>query len=310
MIAPLAILLTTLIAAVPIQDRPAPDPAEDDAGDHEHAAQDSEEDRGLPPPEPPPPLSASKESSLGRAIKSLRASNAKARAKTEAKVIAFGRGAIPYLLAQAFTDHEGQRAGLVTCLVAVADLRDRNLVTLCLTHEWITARRFGARKAGDFALPEQLDALVPLLDDEDEVVRIETALSLVSNGRPEGLATLVPQLRSDWRPRVLVALPGISGQGTHRSVADMLVIDPRRERDDPEGSTNTRLNAVELLHVIGDEAARGLLVRALDDKHNVVQREAINSLRDLLEQQGPMKTPSIFQQINEVKRLKQVWRER
>jgi hypothetical protein len=66
---------------------------------------------------------------------------------------------------------------------------------------------------------------------------------------------------------------------------------------------------VELLAAIGDYGSMRLLVRALDDKHNVVQREAINSLRKLIEHKGPMEGTSIFQQINEVKRLKQVWAE-
>jgi HEAT repeat protein len=306
MIAPLHVALVALMVVLPAQDRPDPTPGK--AGADAEQAADAED--ALPVTEPPPPLTPAEQAALDRLIKSLRASNATARAKTEKKVIAMGRGTIPYLMAKCDTDHEGKRAGLVTCLLAVADVRDRELVHVAIEHQWVTARRFGAAMAGRLALPHLLDLLPQLLDDEDEIVRLESALALVSNGRPDGLPTLVPNLRGPWRQRVLAALPGIAGHGTHAPLAKMLEIDKTRERDDPEGATNERLAAVELLHRIGDEAASHLLIRALDDKHNVVQRDAINALRDLLEGQGPMKSSSIFQQINEVKRLKEVWNDR
>jgi len=308
MIAPLHAALVALLVVLPVQDRPDPTPPDTGTDAEQAEAEHAEDD--LPPAEPPPPLTPAKQAALDRLIKSLRASNATARAKTERKVIDMGRGTIPFLIAKTDTDHEGKRAGLVTCLLAVSDVRDRELVHMAIGHQWITARRFGAAKAGQLGLPHLLDQLPSLLDDEDEIVRLEAALALVSNGRPDGLPVLVPQLKGPWRQRVLYALPGIAGHGTHAPVAEMLKIDKIRERDDPEGATNERLAAVELLHRIGDEAAKHLLVRALDDKHNVVQREAVNALRDLLEGQGPMRSTSIFQQINEVKRLKEVWRDR
>jgi len=306
MFAMLHTALAALLAVLPMQDRGAPMP--DDPAPEAEAEAEAEQE--LPPAQAPPTLTSAQQAALSRNIKSLRASNVKSRAKTEKKVIAFGRGAIPFLMAKCETDHEGKRAGLVTCLVAVTDMNDRELVHISLSHEWIAVRRFGAQKAGELALPHHLDLLPKLLDDEDEPVRVEAALSLVSNRRPDGLATLVLHLRGPWRARVLAALPGISGHGTHTTVAKMLEIDRDRERDDPDGATNERLAAVELLHAIGDDAAIHLLMRALNDKHNVVQREAINSLRDLLERKGPMQGKSIFQQINEVKRLKDVWRDR
>jgi len=310
MIALLTAALAGLMVVLPMQDRPDPTPPNAGTDAEADAERAAEAELDLPPTEPPPPLSPAQQASLDRSIKSLRASNAKSRAKTERKIIAMGRGTIPFLIAKCDTDHEGKRAGLVTCLMGVADVRDRELVHVAIEHQWITARRFGAAMAGELALPHLLDLLPPLLEDEDEIVRVEAAVALVSNGRPDGLPTLVPQLRGPWRQRVLSALPGIAGKGTHAAVAEMLEIDKRRERDDPEGATNERLAAVELLHHIADDAAKHLLIRALDDKHNVVQREAINALRDLLEGQGPMKSTSIFQQINEVKRLKGVWRDR
>lgn len=261
----------------------------------------------LPPIEAPPALTAGQAQSLQREIDKLRNNNAEARAKTEAGIIAYGRGAIPALVAEAHTLHVGQQAGLANCLLALADLHDRDLVASSLTSEHVTLRRFAARKVGEFKLPEQIEKLPPLLKDADEAVRTEAAISLVANGREEGLPVATIALPGPLHARVQAALRGVAGKGPHAGVAAMLVIDEKREREEPEVAAKERIAAVEVLHAIGDKAAEVLLVQALDDHHNVVQREAINALRDLLEQAEPLAGTSIFQQIKEVQRLKQVW---
>ena len=90
----------------------------------------------------------------------------------------------------------------------------------------------------------------------------------------------------------------------------MLTIDQKREREEPEVAAKERIAAVAVLHAIGDKPAQVLLMQTLEDHHNVVQRDAINALRDLLEQQPPMQGGSIFQQIKEVERLRKVWKEK
>ena len=263
----------------------------------------------LPAVEAPPALTAGQAQSLQREIDKLRNNNAENRAKTEAGIIAYGRGAIPALVAEAHTLHVGQQAGLENCLLGLADLRDRDLVASCLSSEHVTLRRFAARKVGELKLKDQIDKLPPLLKDADEAVRTEAAISLVANGREEGLPVATIALPGAQHARVAAALKGVANKGPHAGVADMLKIDEKREREEPEVAAKERIAAVQVLHAIGDRAAEVLLVAALDDHHNVVQREAINALRDLLEQAEPMAGSSIFQQIKEVERLKQVWKD-
>ena len=264
----------------------------------------------LPPIEPPPALSAMEAEKLKRAIKKLRNDNAKYRHAAEQEVIAFGRGAIPLLEEAATTKDEAMMDALVNSLCGVADARDRDRVESNLASQLIPLRRFAAREAGDIGLPELLDRIIPLLGDADRPTQVEAALSLVRNGREEGLAVLTLAYGGSygpgWDDRVLAALPGIANKGPHLEAATLLTIDPEREKAEPDVASNERLAAVKLLHAIGDPAATALLVRALDDHHNVVQREAINALRDLLEHKGPLEASSIFQQLNEVKRLKDV----
>jgi len=264
----------------------------------------------LPPVEPPPALTAAQQQSLEREIAKLRNNNAEPRGKTEAGIIALGRGAIPALMAECHTLHAGQQAGLVTCLLALADIRDRDLVAQSLAAPQVPLRRFAARKAGELKLPEQIDKLAPLLADADEAVRTEAAIALVANGREDGLAVAVIALPGPQHERVRAALRGVANKGPHAGVAAMLKIDPKREREEPEVAAKERLAAVDVLHAIGDKPALVLLVGALEDHHNLVQREAINALRDLLEQQGPMDGSSIFQQIKEVERIKKVWKDK
>lgn len=261
----------------------------------------------LPPVEAPPALTVVQAEDLGRLVKLLRADKAEYRAAMEARVLAFGRGAIPALAKAATTNHPGQMDAIDNCLVALADARDRDFTTECLASKLPVLRRFAAREIGQLGQASLLDGLLPLLADADEVARNEAALALVAGGREEGLDVLVLIFKSTWRERVLAALPGVAGKGDHAPVAHRLELDARREREEPEVAAKERIAAVELLHAVADGAAQSLLVRALDDKHNVVQREAINALRDLLEHKGPLEGSSIFQQITEVKRLKDVW---
>src|SRR5262245_60650372 len=260
----------------------------------------------LPPVEPPPALTPAKATELDRVIKQLRADKVEYRKTMEKQVIAFGRGAIPALAAAATTNHPGQMDAIANCLIALADLRDRDFVVECVGSKLPTLRRFAARKAADYDVPAVLDAIAPLLKDGDTVVRNEAALSLVTCGREEGLDVLV-LIFSDERERVLKALPGVAGKGDHAPVAARLQLNPEREKLEPQVTAKERIAAVQLLHAMGDPASERLLMTALDDKHNVVQREAINALRDLLEKKPPLDGTSIFQQINEVKRLKEVW---
>jgi HEAT repeat protein len=267
------------------------------------AAQDA------PPIQPPPTLEPAKVQALQREIEKLRNNNAEGRAKSEAVVIEYGRGAIPFLVEQAHTRHAGQQAGLVNCLLALADMNDREMVASSLTSEHVTLRRFAARKAGELELPALLDALPPLLKDADEEVRTEAALALVAHGREEGLPVAAFALTGPLRDRARAAIRGVAGKGKHENIGALLVIDPKREREEPEVAAKERLAAVDVLYAIGDDASVALLVGALDDHHNLVQRAAINALRELLEQQGPMVGSSIFQQIKEVERLKEVYKQ-
>jgi len=284
---------------------PAPNPADTPAAG-DKAAADKAAPGALPPVEPPPALTPAKASELDRAIKQLRADKVEYRKNMEKQVIAFGRGAIPALAVAATTTHAGQMESIANCLIALADLRDRDFVVECVGSKLPTLRRFAARKAADYDLPEVLDALAPLLKDSDAIARNEAALSLVTCGREQGLDVLV-LIFAEQRERVLKALPGVAGKGDHEPVANRLKLDPEREKLEPQVTAKERVAAVQLLHAMGDRDAQRLLVGALDDKHNLVQREAINALRDLLEQKPPLDGTSIFQQINEVKRLKELW---
>ncbi len=257
-------------------------------------------------PVPPPELSAAKAAALEREIAKLRNNNDAGRAKAEAEVIAYGRGAVPLLVKAGHSTHEGQRRGLVACLLAVTTDDDRQLVGELLASPHIALRRFAARKAGELRRPELMEPLHPLLEDPDEAVRVEAAIALVSNGHEEGLPVAAPAMAGPLRARVQAALKGVAGKGRHDNVGAMLTIDPQREREEPGVTSKERLAAVDLLHAIGDQTAIDWLLRALDDSHNVVQRNAINALRDLLEQSGPMEGSSVFQQIKEAERIKEV----
>lgn len=261
-------------------------------------------ERTWPPAEDPEAPSAATSAKLERALPKLRNENDAWRAKAEAEVIAFGRPAIYALEAAAHTDKAWHQAALVNCLAALVDARDRLRVAAALQSEQVVLRRYAARAAGRIAHPDLLAALPARLADADELVAAEAALSLVANGRSEGEARVVKAYMAGDKERALAALAGVVGVGNHEPIAALLAIDPQFEKRDPTAASALRLAAVEILHAVGDGPARALLVRTLGDPHNLVQRAAIDALRDLLEGSGPLQTISTFDQIKEVERLR------
>lgn len=283
----------------------------------------------LPEAEAPPELSASQQQQLQRALKRLASSKQAAREAACEDVVAFGRGALPALLTEGATRHEHKLPAVTGCLVRLADARDWPLVQAQLDSEHLALRRFAAIKAGQLALPPLLEALPPLLADDDALVRREAALALAAHGDKRALEPLV----AAWvgtiarapaghgltpgapapapteedlalRERIRASLTGLKDQSSLSALTRHLEVDPLRDREDPAGAAAERRAAVAMLRAVGDKWALRGLARALDDPHNLVQRDAIDALRDLLEGQGPFEGGSIFAQINEVKRLR------
>ncbi|GJM20782.1 MAG: hypothetical protein DHS20C15_06970 [Planctomycetota bacterium] len=284
-------------------------------------AQDAAADDELPPVSAPPELRGHIEQKLARSIKSLRNSNPEARAKYEKQVIGYGRAALPLLIEACSTDHEGKQAGLLLCLETLVELQDRELVAAQVASEHALLRRFAARTAGRWLWPPLIEALPPLLDDPAPEVREDAALSLLAAGNNAGLAVLLLQATEPTgrdvteeqvtraaalKARVLQVLPGLAERGDHRLLRDALIFDAGLHRDDPAGHAATRRTAVQMLAAVGDHAAIVAIHGALDDSHNLVQRDAIDALRRLLEGKGAFEGGSIFAQINEVKRLKEL----
>lgn len=282
--------------------------------------------------EAPPALSTAEEARLLRTLKKLTTSKEAAREKAVEEVVAFGRGALPVLVEEASTSHPDKQAGLLACLLALADARDREIVAAAQQSEHVVLRRFAARKSGELGLPELVAGLPPLLEDEDPQVRREAALALVAQGDETGLeqvaaawvATLpappdprkggpMPEVDAEGlalQARILAVLPGVADQGRHAALAALLQRDPVREKEQPAEAAAERRAGVAMLAAIGDDAAVLALASALDDPHNLVQRDAIDALRRILEDAGPFQGGSIFAQIGEVERLKELVRRR
>ena len=289
-------------------------------------AQDEDPRAALPTPEPPPALTSAKIQKLGRSIKKLTSKKTKARLLAEEDILEFGRGAIPVLVKEAATTSPYKQLSVQRCLIALADLRDWDLVEAKLESPQVALRRFAARKAGELQLEHLIETLELLLEDADSEVRLEAAVALASLGSETSLGALAEAYTQIFRleqdedtnrsdetleaslqvgVRIRASLPGLAGLGNHATLIARLKSDPALEKTNPEKAALDRQSAIAMLMTIGDEAAIAGISRALDDTHNVVQRDAINALRHLLEDQPPFSGGSIFQQINEVKRLKE-----
>lgn len=311
------LLLGLLLVAAPLA-RAAPLPSAPAAQDAEAAADRAPE---LPAVEAPPELRTSDAVKLERELKKLRNSKATARRKTEDKIIRLGRGCLPELLAAATTDHAGKADGLRRCVLELADLRDRELIGAQLESELPLLRRIAAEWIARHAFAPLVEPLRPLVRDADAEVAWAAALALTRLGQPDGLDVILARVTEPTGREVdeeaksraaadaelaKAALGALAGNGKHSPLVAGMRRDETLERDDPAAHAATRRASVQLLAAIGDDVALGAVHAALDDPHNLVQRDAIDALRRLLEDKPPFDGGSIFAQLKEVDRLKKL----
>lgn len=267
--------------------------------------------RGSPPAvEDPPSLSTARRAEADRAVMSLTTTKDAVRAKAEKEILGLGRGAIPALVAGAATSHEGRQGSIARCLLQLVDDRDRRLVEDALQSEHVALRRFAAAAAGRIGTVRLIEALPARLTDEDAEVRLEAALSLVDHGREDGLPLLVQAFDDTTRERILPRLAGLADGSRQDALRARLTIDEQRMRLEPEVANAERRAAVAMLAAIGDKQAIHGLSIALDDPNSLVQLDAIDALRRLVEDAEPFGASSIFAQIKEVERLKGVLQSR
>jgi len=332
----LATLFPALLAAVPagapvqrphVALLPLPTPRCQEADDPATGNAASRE--ALPPPEAPPVLPAMQLQKLERELAKLSSSKPAARQAAIEQVVAYGRGALPALVAQAATTSATKQAALGACLLALADLRDWDLVERSLESEEVALRRFAARKAGELPLPHLRAQLIERLRDADAEVRLEAAVAVTALGSDAALDALAEaylplaavERQQDASPeqrahaaeaalRLRTALAGLRDEGDLSPLVKRLKSDPAEVQADPEGAAAERRAAIALLAAVGGEDAIRGLGLALDDGHNLVQRDAINALRQLVEDAPPFTGGSIFEQISEIKRLKAVLAQR
>lgn len=261
--------------------------------------------RGTPPAlEPPPELSVTVRNKVTRALKKFTSKKEQARASQVETVLEAGRGAVPLLVEHAETTSEEKQAEVAHCLTVLADGRDRFEIEDWLESEHVALRRAGATLAGRIATERLVRGLPRLLEDEDAAVRFETALSLAATGQDDGVDVLVERFDESTAARIVEAAAGLAGTGSHSRLRKHLIVDEEAAKRDPHAAALPRRAAVAMLEGIGDRAAISALSKVLDDPHSLVQLDAIDALRKLLEDAEPFNATSIFAQIKEVERLK------
>ncbi len=249
-------------------------------------------------PLPIPALKTIQREQAQRYLKFLKTSNPKKRVKYEEKMIALGRGVIPLLLEKAETDHKHQAEGIARCLTTLLDARDSAILGGFSKSKKIRLRLIAVLKFSEARDPKYQEQLKVYLKDKDPSIRFEAAAGLVSLGDGRGVGEIILKLAEGRSREIERALADI--KLLYGKVFDSLFTPYVCGHDDPK----VRKAGIEIIVIIGDRKLKTVLVKALNDDHNLVKAAAVNGLRKLLKNQEPIKFPTVFDLVNAVEKWK------
>ena len=263
------------------------------------AAQGGAEPESRPAPEWPE-LSRDQARSLDKACKALRrAKKADRIAELEADLTALGAGATPGLLDR-FSDHRTNiNASLVRVLDAVTADEHAPLLAEHARDRKTAVRRFVLRRLTEFRRPDMAGVFREARSDDDPEIAFQAALGLASSGDPGSMEEIFAHCIDHWvvdAGRVSHALESLRKPDTAQWVLDRMQTGVERDL----------VTGLRILRSVGTEDKAALIARHLDAESNPVKKEAINTLRVVVDGAEPLDNLPVFKTIE----LSKEWRER
>ena len=245
-----------------------------------------------------PELSVLHKQKIKRLFISLKNRNPKKRKAYEKDMIAIGRGAIPSLIDNGTTKHEGQGECVFNCLMALMDKRDAVTLNECYKSKERLLRLLAVLKIGTLKNEKFLNFLKDALKDGDPEIRLEAALGLVSLKCPVGIKEIILKRAENHNkkmPRLTETLPMLKHKAYTSLFTPYLV-----KHEDPK----VRIVTAEVIADINDKGLKSTLGMALNDSHNLVQTAAVNALRKLVNGEEPRKFNNVFELVEIVNKWK------
>ncbi len=246
-----------------------------------------------------PKLKFSKKSTARDKINLLVSKKPEERRKARAKILSYGPGVAPVLLA---AYHDRQKQALRDAIEPLLD----ELITkeygpvLEVSSKWknVVLTRFMLGKFDSFDDRRYRDWFLRAAKHKNQEISDGAWYALARLGETASLDFLIAKARKTWnkeKAQILPALPGLKGEAATARLLELL---EHKKLED-------KLTALRLLHGIGTEKSAGKIATYLNSKDNVLKVEAVNALRGIVDGKKPHDHLSVFDSINVVKKWKQ-----
>jgi hypothetical protein len=258
-----------------------------------------------PPPAPPPKpawpeLPAAEAETAKLRLRRLDAAEAEVAAAAEAELVAMGAGVAPLLLSQLGNRRPTAPEALRRILHRVVEPVHAPLVAeradskAPLLREW-SVEFLALQHDGRWR-----EVLARAFEAEDRELRFRAALGLAALGDQDALATVFAQCQEqEWRDHAELVQRALA-PARSSEMAEWLV------RHMPRDDERARITGLRLMRALAPKEYAGVVATYLDAEQHAVKKEAINTLRAVVDGAAPLENLSVFQAIDQAKK----WKER
>lgn len=251
-------------------------------------------------PEKPtwPRLKFSKKSTAKDKINLLVSGKPDVQAKARTKILSYGAGVAPVLLA---AYHDRQKQGILDQLEPLLD----QLITkeygpvleISTNPKNLVQTKFTLAKLDSFEDARYQSWFRKMTQVKDPEISDRAWYALARIGDAQALDFLIEKARKDWNKEkdlILPVLPGLKGDGATDKLLTLLA---KKELAD-------KLAALRLLNGVGTKKCQGKVAEYLNSGVNVLRVEAVNALLGIVDGKKPHDHLSVFESIEVVKKWK------
>jgi len=208
--------------------------------------------------------------------------------KLEARLAEKGTAIAPLLLDRLSDNEPNINPSLQRVLNQIVDARYATPLAARAKEKKLAVRTYVITRLTDFGLPESIPVFEAARKDKD--LAFQAALGLASAGKLDGLDDIFAKAREDWAglgARISAALSHARGINGAASVLSKI----------QTGDERTIVTGLRLLRSLAPKELTGPIVPFLDHEFQGVKKEAINTLRVIVDGAEPLEELSAFQAI-------------
>jgi hypothetical protein len=245
-----------------------------------------------------PKLKFSKKSTAKDKINLLLSKKPKVQQKARDKILSYGPGVVPILLA---AYHDRQKQPLLDQLRPLLDeLVSKEygpVLAVSTKSKNETLTRFTLRKLDSLEDPQYRSWFLRMTEHKNKEISDRAWYALAHIGDIDSLDFLIGKARKEWnkeKDKILPALVGLKGDEASKQLLELL----------EKGRLADKLAALRLLHGIGTKSSARKVATYLNSKDHALQVAAVNALLGIVDGKKPHHHLSVFDSIDIVKKWK------